>query len=94
MGPTARKGLPSSWDAGASGIPSRLLAEFFIDKLSLMSLAINFVINGGYGDASEVCLEPPLSLVPALTSQDDRLVWGRARRHRQLVQQGGCGGKW
>ena len=53
MGPTAGKGLPSSWDAGASGIPSRLLAEFFSDKLSLMSFAINFVINGGYGDASE-----------------------------------------
>ena len=29
-------------------------AEFFNDKLSLMSLAINFFINGGYGDANEV----------------------------------------
>ena len=53
MGPTAGKGLPSSWGAGASGIRLRVLAEFFIDKLSLISFAINFVINGGYGDASE-----------------------------------------
>ena len=61
MGPTAWKGLPSLWDAGASGIPSRLLAEFFIDKLSLVSLAIKFVIDGGYGDASEVLnLHSPL----------------------------------
>ena len=57
MGPTTRKGLQSSWDAGASGILSHLLA----DKLKLMSLAINFVINGGYGDASEVLnLHSPL----------------------------------
>ena len=61
MGPTEGKGHPSSWDAGASGISSRLLAEFFIDKLLLMSFAINFVINGGYGDASEVLnLHSPL----------------------------------